>query len=163
MKRKFSIVNRQVMIAAIIIVVAGIMLAGGGKSEKKPEFLTEHEWLHYDCACDETISFGDDGHFAFYSDEGNPVGDSDLYDKYTYDSESGEVRLRILLTILITLSVGLVRTLQLSVKTGLKLLLHLQIMMAMIRNSRNMSYQKNWQIIQSFILGLIMWMKQEKS
>ena len=94
MKRKFSIVNRQVMIAAIIIVVAGIMLAGCGKSEKKPEFLTEHEWLHYDCACDETISFGDDGHFAFYSDEGNPVGDSDLYDKYTYDSESGEIKLK---------------------------------------------------------------------
>ena len=36
MKRKFSIVNRQVIIAAIIIVVAGIMLAGCGKSEKKP-------------------------------------------------------------------------------------------------------------------------------
>ena len=66
MKRKFSIVNRAAMIVAIIIVVAGIMLAGCGKSEKKPEFLTEHEWLHYDSACDETISFGDDGHFAVY-------------------------------------------------------------------------------------------------
>lgn len=94
MKRKFSIVNRQVMNVAIIIVVAGIMLAGCGKSEEKLEFLTAHEWIHYDSACDETISFDDNGHFAFYSDEGNPVGDSDLYDKYSYDSESREIKLK---------------------------------------------------------------------
>lgn len=94
MKRKFSIVNRPAMIVAIIIVVAGIMLVGCGTSDERPEFLTAHEWVHYDSACDETISFGDDGHFAFYGDEGNPVGDSDLYDKYAYDSESGEIKLQ---------------------------------------------------------------------
>lgn len=94
MKRKFSIVNRQAMITAIIIVMAGIMFAGCSKSDERPEFLTAHEWVHYDSACNETISFGDDGHFAFYGDEGNPVGDSDLYDKYSYDSESGEIKLK---------------------------------------------------------------------
>lgn len=94
MKRKFSIVNRQTMIAAIIIVVVGIVLVGCSNSDERPEFLTAHEWIHYDSACDETISFGDDGHFAYYGDEGNPVGDSDLYDKYSYDSESGEIKLK---------------------------------------------------------------------
>lgn len=94
MKRKFSIVNRQTMIAAIIIVVVGIVLVGCSNSDERPEFLTAHEWIHYDSACDETISFGDDGHFAYYGDEGNPVGDSDLYDKYSYDSESEEIKLK---------------------------------------------------------------------
>ena len=70
------------------------MLAGCGRSDERPAFLTAHEWVHYGSASNETISFGEDGHFAFYGDEGNPVGNSDLYDRYSYDSESMAIKLK---------------------------------------------------------------------
>lgn len=72
-----------------VIIMIGILLVGCGKTD----FLTNHEWVHYDSTCIETIYFGKDGHFAYYSDEGNPVKDSDLYDKYSYDSTSKEIDL----------------------------------------------------------------------
>ncbi|MDO4394143.1 MAG: hypothetical protein Q4C80_06995 [Bacillota bacterium] len=94
MKKIFSAVNRQLMSTVIIVIIVGMALTGCGGSDKTPEFLTEHEWVHYDSACDETISFGEDGHFAFYCACGDPVGDSDVYDRYSYDSESGEINLK---------------------------------------------------------------------
>lgn len=93
MNRVFSKVNRQFMVIAIIFLVTGLLLAGCGRSDERPEFLTAHEWVHYGSASNETISFGEDGHFAFYGDEGNPVGNSDLYDQYSYDSESKAIKL----------------------------------------------------------------------
>lgn len=57
------------------IIMIGILLVGCAKTD----FLTEHDWVHYGSTCIETIYFGKDGHFAYYSDEGNPVNDSDLY------------------------------------------------------------------------------------
>lgn len=57
------------------IIMIGILLVGCAKTD----FLIEHDWVHYDTTCIETIYFGKDGHFAYYSDEGNPVYDSDLY------------------------------------------------------------------------------------
>ena len=93
MNRVFSKVNRQFMVIAIIFLVTGLLLAGCGRSDERPEFLTAHEWVHYDSASNETICFGEDGHFAFYGDEGNPVGNSDLYDRYSYDSESKAIKL----------------------------------------------------------------------
>lgn len=59
------------------IIMIGILLVGCAKTD----FLIEHDWVHYDTTCIETIYFGKDGHFAYYSDEGNPVNDSDLYDQ----------------------------------------------------------------------------------
>ena len=82
------------MVVAIVILAMGVMLAGCGRSNERPEFLTAHEWVHYGSASNETISFGEDGHFAFYGDEGNPVGNSDLYDRYSYDSESKAIKLK---------------------------------------------------------------------
>ena len=82
------------MVVAIIFLATGMMLEGCGLSDERPEFLTAHEWVHYGSASNETISFGEDGHFAFYGDEGNPVGNSDLYDRYSYDSESKAIKLK---------------------------------------------------------------------
>lgn len=59
----------------------------------KTDFLTGHDWVHYDSTCIKTVYFGKDGHFAYYSDEENPVNDSDLYNQYTYDSNSKEIDL----------------------------------------------------------------------
>lgn len=72
-----------------IIIMIGILLVGCAKTD----FLIEHDWVHYDTTCIETIYFGKDGHFAYYSDEGNPVNDSDLYDQYSYDSKSKKIHL----------------------------------------------------------------------
>ncbi len=72
------------------IIMIGILLVGCAKTD----FLTEHDWVHYDTTCIETIYFGKDGHFAYYSDEGNPVHDSDLYDQYSYDSKSKKIHLK---------------------------------------------------------------------
>ena len=71
------------------IMMISILLVGCGKTD----FLMEHDWVHYDSTCIETIYFGKDGHFSYYSDEGNPVNDSDLYDKYSYDSNSKKINL----------------------------------------------------------------------
>lgn len=59
----------------------------------KTDFLTGNDWVHYDSTCIKTVYFGKDGHFAYYSDEENPVNDSDLYNQYTYDSNSKEIDL----------------------------------------------------------------------
>lgn len=72
------------------IIMIGILLVGCAKTD----FLTEHDWVHYDTTCIETIYFGKDGHFAYYSDEGNPVNDSDLYDQNSYDSKSKKIHLK---------------------------------------------------------------------
>lgn len=72
------------------IIMIGILLVGCAKTD----FLTEHDWVHYGSTCIETIYFGKDGHFAYYSDEGNPVNDSDLYDQYSYDSKSKKIHLK---------------------------------------------------------------------
>lgn len=44
------------------LVTIGIFLVGCGKTD----FLTDHEWIHYDSTCIETIYFGKDGHFSYY-------------------------------------------------------------------------------------------------
>lgn len=72
------------------LVMIGILLVGCSKTD----FLTDHEWIHYDSTCIETIYFGKDGHFSYYSDEGNPIHDSDLYDQYTYDFKSKKIVLK---------------------------------------------------------------------
>ena len=72
------------------IIMIGILPVGCAKTD----FLTEHDWVHYDTTCIETIYFGKDGHFAYYSDDGNPVNDSDLYDQYSYDSKSKKIHLK---------------------------------------------------------------------
>lgn len=53
MNRVFSKANRQFMVVAIIFLATGMMLTGCGRSDERPEFLTAHEWVHYDSASNE--------------------------------------------------------------------------------------------------------------
>lgn len=90
MKSMISIISRQLKIVTILFVTLSIVLVG----YKNNDFLTKHEWVHYDSACDEIISFGTDGHFAYYTTDGSPVGDFDLYDQYSYDSKHKKIKLK---------------------------------------------------------------------
>ncbi len=56
-----------------------------------PEFLTKNEWQFETDSCMEILYFGEDGAFSYYEACGNPVGDSDLYEEYSYDEETGMI------------------------------------------------------------------------
>lgn len=86
---------------AFIFLLAGC--ASGGHSDKPndsapantkihPSFLTDHEWIHYNFD-PETISFQKDGTYAYYCACGNAVGDSDLFDSYSYNEDTSEITL----------------------------------------------------------------------
>lgn len=55
----------------------------------------DKNWFFYDEVRAEhlCLTLGSDGGFAYHCQCGEPVGDSDLYDKYEYDSETGIIRL----------------------------------------------------------------------
>ena len=80
------------LIYAVICSILVLFLAACSSAEEHPEFLTEHEWTHF-TYCDETISFGDDGSYAYYCACGSPVGDSDLYETYKYDPDTSDITL----------------------------------------------------------------------
>ena len=42
----------------------------------------------------EYINFNDDGHFSYYYGVGSAVDDYDLYDEYTYDSDTKTITLK---------------------------------------------------------------------
>lgn len=84
---------RMAAAAACIVLFCCMVLAGCSSGNKHPEFLTEHTWTHF-AVCDETISFGEDGSYAYYCACGEPVGDSDLYDGYSYDESKSEIALK---------------------------------------------------------------------
>ena len=79
--------------AAVVLLLCAMLLAGCSQSDKHPQFLTEHTWTHF-AVCDETISFGEDGSYAYHCACGEPVGDSDLYEEYSYDESKSEIRLK---------------------------------------------------------------------
>ena len=79
--------------AAVLMIITSLIVCGCSIGANHPDFLTQHEWVRY-CDCDETISFGEDGHYSYYCSCGEPVGDSDLFDKYSYDEGSGEIKLK---------------------------------------------------------------------
>lgn len=84
--------NKKITAVTIIMVVA-ILFGSCSSGDKYPEFLTEHSWMHF-AICNETISFGKDGHFAYYCACGEPVEDSDLYEKYTYNEDTSIIQLK---------------------------------------------------------------------
>ncbi|MBP3706370.1 MAG: hypothetical protein J6J13_03870 [Clostridia bacterium] len=58
-----------------------------------PEFLTDADWGYYDSEISEkiNISFYEDGTFFYCCDCGEPVGDSDIYDRYSYNEQKNEI------------------------------------------------------------------------
>lgn len=79
--------------AVTIIMAVAVLFGGCSSRDQYPEFLTEHSWTHF-AICDETISFGEDGDFAYYCACGEPVDDSDLYEKYTYNEDTSTIQLK---------------------------------------------------------------------
>lgn len=84
--------NSVKRITATVCILLMLTLAGCTLAENHPEFLTNHEWVYY-TYCDETIRFGEDGSYTYHCACGNPVGDSDLYEKYKYDPDTSEITL----------------------------------------------------------------------
>ncbi|MGN0321792.1 MAG: hypothetical protein ACI4DZ_01600 [Oliverpabstia sp.] len=66
------------------------LLFSGCGHDNHPDFLAEHQWVYF-TNCDETISFHNDGGFAYYCACGSPVGSSDLFDSYTYNTKTSEI------------------------------------------------------------------------
>lgn len=61
------------------------------QSEEYPEFLTEREWEYNTLSCSEMLRFHKNGTFSYYEACGNPVGNSDCYERYSYNGETGIV------------------------------------------------------------------------
>jgi len=59
------------------------------------EFLTDASWVHYDDNIGENIniSFRENGEYFYHCDCGEPVGDSDIYDSYSYEPENHTITL----------------------------------------------------------------------
>jgi len=59
------------------------------------DFLTQGEWKSYSNENEESlvVSFRENGEYAFFCECGEPVGDSDLYDKFLYDKKEKVIRL----------------------------------------------------------------------
>ena len=55
----------------------------------------DKEWLFYDEVAAEhhCLSFGSDGSYSYHCQCGEPIGDSDLYEKYEYDEAAGVIKL----------------------------------------------------------------------
>lgn len=58
-------------------------------------FLSEGDWERYDANIGETVSitFNKNGEYFYCCSCGEPIGDSDLYDKYEYDSTYKTIKL----------------------------------------------------------------------
>ena len=89
-------------IGLFVIMVIAMAMAGCGKQaeEQKAESsvnweFADKEWLFYDEVTAEhlCLNFGSDGSYSYHCQCGEPVGDSDLYEKYEYDEEAGVIHL----------------------------------------------------------------------
>lgn len=76
-----------------------------GKTEEKterpemliaaPEMLTGKEWIHYNPIADEkeVLSLGSDQSYAYHRETGEAIGNSDVYNAYSYDEEEQTILL----------------------------------------------------------------------
>ena len=81
------------VILALALVLVSALATGCIGGDSHPDFLTQHEWIHFDID-DETINFGEDGHYSYHCGCGEPVGNSDLFDKYSYDENEAIIHLK---------------------------------------------------------------------
>ena len=61
------------------------------RDEIYPDFLTKKDWKYNTLSCTEKLHFQEDGTFSYYEACGNPVGNSDCYETYSYDEDKGIV------------------------------------------------------------------------
>ena len=86
-----------IILAAVVIlgaaaIIAQCLIFGGSDTHL---FLCAGDWAHYDENIGENlnITFTEDGEYFYACDCGEPVGDSDLYDSYKYNSKTGVITL----------------------------------------------------------------------
>lgn len=86
--------------AFLSIILCLILLFGvtacdniGSKKSKGayPDFLINRDWEYNTISCAEILRFREDGTFSYYEVCGNPVGDSDCYETYSYDEGTGTI------------------------------------------------------------------------
>ena len=80
----------------IFLLLIGLFLTGCSYEKEKnySEYLfSDVVWTRDGGNDIETLVFGSDGSFSYYCACGNPVNDSDLCEKYTYDDENKEIKL----------------------------------------------------------------------
>lgn len=78
-----------------VLMVAGLFLTGCGENKERDysEYLfTDVIWTRDNGHDIETIIFHADGSFRYYCACGNPVNDSDLCERYTYNDETKEIK-----------------------------------------------------------------------
>lgn len=90
MKKIFSII---VLTFLFIVVLAGC--SQPDKKNEVTESFTDKKWVFYDEVIGEhlCLNLGSDGTYSYHCQCGEPVGDSDLFESYEYDSESGVITL----------------------------------------------------------------------
>lgn len=81
------------VILVLIVMLTSVLATGCIGGDSHPDFLTQHEWIHFS-SDDETINFGEDGHYSYHCGCGEPVGNSDLFDKYSYDEDEAVIHLK---------------------------------------------------------------------
>ena len=80
----------------MLLVLVGLLLTGCGAKQEVDYSaypFTDVVWTRDSGHDLETIIFDADGGFRYYCACGNPVNDSDLCEGYTYDAETGEIKL----------------------------------------------------------------------
>lgn len=83
----------SVMLSLILLFLVTGCVDIGNKKQKGvyPNFLINRNWEYDTLSCTEVLHFYEDGEFAYYEVCGNPVGDSDCYETYSYDEETSTV------------------------------------------------------------------------
>ena len=84
----------------IILMLVGLLLTGCGIAKENTEkkdyskyLFTDVSWVR-DAGNDiETIVFKSNGRFVYYCSCGNPVNDSDLCERYTYNDNTKQITL----------------------------------------------------------------------
>lgn len=98
--------KKMIVTMLCVIMLTSLMACSGSPSEEEvrgeqkeehkesPDF-ADKEWLFYDEGTAEhlCLNLRSDGSFSYHCQCGEPVGDSDLYDEYTYDAETGVITL----------------------------------------------------------------------
>lgn len=85
--------KKKILIFMFIFTCMGTLCgcsASEAPSDKMPADITDKTWFFYDDVTAENLclNLGSDNSFSYYCQCGEPVGDSDLYDKYEYNADT---------------------------------------------------------------------------
>lgn len=74
----------------IIVILFGLIILFGCTNKN----YFNGTWVRNEDTVSETIYFGEDGHFSYYTSEGNAVGDYDLCYSYKYNEKTKEIKIK---------------------------------------------------------------------